>query len=135
MRTIALCVLLLLLIRAPPLALVYSLIAPAVTGTLDGIERVMIAHDLNVAGRLLNVQGRQLYREADDYGQWTAMQTAMLATTCHGFALISTTRCSRTTRYLPSWCWMRGTGSSMPLATRPVSPICRPPYSKPHAGR
>ena len=78
MRTIALCVLLLLLIGAPPLALVYALIAPAVTGTLDGIERATIAHDLNVAGRLLNVQGRQLYKEADDYGQWTAMQTAML---------------------------------------------------------
>jgi len=59
MRTSALCVLLLLLIGAPPLALVYALIAPAVTGTLDGIERVTIAHDLNVAGRLLNVQGRQ----------------------------------------------------------------------------
>ena len=78
MRTIALCVCLLLLIGAPPLALVYALIAPTVTGTLEGIERATIAHDLRVAGRLLDVQDRQVSKEANDYGQWTAMQTAML---------------------------------------------------------
>lgn len=78
LRTIALCVCLLLLIGAPPLALVYALIAPTVTGTLEGIERATIAHDLRVAGRLLDVQDRQVSKEANDYGQWTAMQTAML---------------------------------------------------------